>query len=105
MSQFALELHPDKTRLIEFGRFAMANRQARGARRPETFDFLGFTHYCKTKRNGKVLIYRVPRAGVKFVTCEPLVKLVGIATIATRCGPGALESAVSLGCRFGVWSL
>ena len=52
MSQFALELHPDKTRLIEFGRFAMADRRARGERRPETFDFLGFTHYCKKKRNG-----------------------------------------------------
>ena len=50
MSQFALELHPDKTRLIEFGRFAMADRRARGERRPETFDFLGFTHYCKKKR-------------------------------------------------------
>ena len=52
MSQFALELHPDKTRLIEFGRFAMANRRARGERRPETFDFLGFTHYCRKTRNG-----------------------------------------------------
>lgn len=62
MSQFALELHPDKTRLIEFGRFAMANRQARGARRPETFDFLGFTHYCKTKRNGKFGLGRKPIA-------------------------------------------
>ena len=39
MSQFALELHPDKTRLVEFGRFAMADRRARGERRPETFDF------------------------------------------------------------------
>ena len=53
LTQFALELHPDKTRLIEFGRFAMANRRARGERRPETFDFLGFTHYCKKPRNGR----------------------------------------------------
>ena len=54
MSQFALELHPDKTRLIEFGRFAMANRRARGERRPETFDFLGFTHYCRKSCRGYV---------------------------------------------------
>ena len=62
MSQFALELHPDKTRLVEFGRFAMADRRARGERRPETFDFLGFTHYCKKKRNGKFGLGRKPIA-------------------------------------------
>ena len=62
MSQFALELHPDKTRLIEFGRFAMANRRARGERRPETFDFLGFTHYCRKKRNGGFGLGRKPIA-------------------------------------------
>ena len=43
---FELSLHPDKTRLIEFGRFANRRRRVRGLRRPETFDFLGFTHYC-----------------------------------------------------------
>ena len=53
MASFSLELHPDKTRLIEFGRFAQKNRRARGERRPETFDFLGFTHYCRTTRNAK----------------------------------------------------
>jgi hypothetical protein len=42
MAEFALELHPDKTRLIEFGRHAAANRAARGDGKPETFDFLGF---------------------------------------------------------------
>ena len=62
MSQFALELHPDKTRLVEFGRFAMADRRARGERRPETFDFLGFTHYCKKKRNGNFGLGRKPIA-------------------------------------------
>jgi len=40
-AKFGLELHPGKTRLIEFGRFAAANRQKRGAGKPETFDFLG----------------------------------------------------------------
>ena len=43
---FGLELHPDKTRLIEFGQFALRDRRQRGQGRPKTFDFLGFTHYC-----------------------------------------------------------
>jgi group II intron reverse transcriptase/maturase len=45
-AKFGLHLHPEKTRLIEFGRFAVENRSKRGQRKPETFDFLGFTHYC-----------------------------------------------------------
>jgi retron-type reverse transcriptase len=44
LENFGLELHPDKTRRIEFGRFAEQNRERRGEGRPETFDFLGFTH-------------------------------------------------------------
>jgi RNA-directed DNA polymerase len=44
--RFGLELHPDKTRLIEFGRFAARNRKQRGEGKPETFTFLGFTHFC-----------------------------------------------------------
>ena len=48
LANFALELHPEKTRLIEFGRFAQVNRQQRGEGKPETFTFLGFTHYCAT---------------------------------------------------------
>ena len=52
LARFGLALHPSKTRLIEFGRSAIANHQARGAAKPETFDFLGFTHYCATRRNG-----------------------------------------------------
>jgi RNA-directed DNA polymerase len=44
LAKFGLTLHPDKTRLIEFGRFAAERRRARGQGRPETFDFLGFTH-------------------------------------------------------------
>ena len=46
LAKFGLELHPDKTRLIEFGRFAVRNRKQRGEGKPETFTFLGFTHYC-----------------------------------------------------------
>jgi len=50
---FGLELEPDKTRLLEFGRFAEQDRKKRGEGRPETFDYLGFTHYCsKHKKSG-----------------------------------------------------
>lgn len=62
LGKFALELHEGKTRLIEFGRFAMGNRRARGAGKPETFDFPGFTHYCGTARNGGFGLGRKPVA-------------------------------------------
>jgi len=58
--KFALELHADKTRLIEFGRHAARTRSARGAGKPETFDFLGFTHVCGTTRKGKFIVVRRP---------------------------------------------
>jgi hypothetical protein len=48
LRKFGLELHPDKTRLIEFGRYAAERRKKRGAGKPETFNFLGFTHICGT---------------------------------------------------------
>ena len=50
--EFALSLHPDKTRLIEFGRFAAADRKQRGLGKPETFKFLGFTFICGKSRQG-----------------------------------------------------
>jgi hypothetical protein len=50
VEQFGLGLHPEKTRLIEFGRFADQNRRRREGCKPETFDFLGFTHVCARKR-------------------------------------------------------
>lgn len=57
--KFGLELHPDKTRLIEFGRYAAENRKKRGEGKPETFTFLGFTHICsKTRKTGKFAILR-----------------------------------------------
>ena len=59
---FDLELHPDKTRLIEFGRFATERRRERGQGRPETFDFLGFTHYCAKTRRGRFQLGRKPVA-------------------------------------------
>ena len=58
-AKFGLELHPDKTRLIEFGRFAARNRQARGVGKPETFDFLGFTHICATMRDERFWVRRI----------------------------------------------
>jgi group II intron reverse transcriptase/maturase len=59
MRKFHLELHPEKTRLLEFGRFAIDNRQRRGKGRPETFNFLGFTHICIKKRsNGMYTVLR-----------------------------------------------
>ena len=59
--EFALSLHPDKTRLIEFGRHAVDERERRGLGKPETFSFLGFTFICGKSRNGKFLIKRKSR--------------------------------------------
>lgn len=57
-ARFGLELHPEKTRLIEFGRFAAERRARRGEGKPETFDFLGFTHICGKTRKGTFTIHR-----------------------------------------------
>ena len=61
LQEFALSLHPDKTRLIEFGRFAAANRKQRGLDKPETFNFLGFTFICGKSRQGFFLLKRKTR--------------------------------------------
>jgi RNA-directed DNA polymerase len=58
MKKFDLELHPEKTRLLEFGRYAAERRQKRGEGKPETFNFLGFTHICGKSRKGKFLVIR-----------------------------------------------
>ena len=58
-AKFGLELHPDKTRLIEFGRRAAIDRKRRGLGKPETFDFLGFTHICATSKNGRFWVKRI----------------------------------------------
>lgn len=67
LAAFALQLHPDKTRLIEFGKHAEKNRSARGDGKPDTFDFLGFTHICgvNQKRPGFQLWRRSARKRVK----------------------------------------
>ena len=61
LQEFALSLHPEKTRLIEFGRFAARDRKERGLGKPETFNFLGFTFICGKSRRGKFLIKRKSR--------------------------------------------
>jgi RNA-directed DNA polymerase len=61
LGKFALTLHPEKTRLIEFGRFAAERRQRRGLGKPETFNFLGFTFICGKTRQGKFQIKRKTR--------------------------------------------
>jgi RNA-directed DNA polymerase len=61
LHEFALSLHPDKTRLIEFGRFAAANHEQRGLGKPETFNFLGFTFMCGKSRQGFFLLKRKTR--------------------------------------------
>jgi group II intron reverse transcriptase/maturase len=61
LRQFALTLHPDKTRLIEFGRFAAGNRKKRGLGKPESFNFLGFTHICAHNRHGRFTVKRRSR--------------------------------------------
>jgi len=58
LAKFGLELHPDKTRRIEFGRFAEENRKRRGGGKPETFDFLGFTHISGKNRLGRFTVRR-----------------------------------------------
>lgn len=57
-AKFKLKLHPEKTRLIEFGYYAATNRKERGQGRPETFNFLGFTHICGKKRSGRFTVLR-----------------------------------------------
>ena len=58
LAKFGLEIHPEKTRLIEFGRFARVNRKQRGEGKPETFAFLGFTHYCGASPKGHFVVGR-----------------------------------------------
>jgi RNA-directed DNA polymerase len=72
MEKFALSLHPEKTRLIEFGRYAAERRARRGLGKPETFDFLGFTHICGRSRQGVFQLKRPSeRFAVKYPRWEP----------------------------------
>ncbi len=66
LAKFGLELHPEKTRLIEFGRFAESNWRRRGEDKPETFDFLGFTHMCGRARKSGAFVVRRKTAAKKM---------------------------------------
>ncbi len=70
--KFRLELHPDKTRLLEFGPYAVDQRKGRGQAKPESFNFLGFTHICGKKRsNGRFTVLRQTiRARLQAKLCE-----------------------------------
>ncbi len=76
LGEFGLELHPDKTRLIQFGRWAISSRKRQGLGKPETFDFLGFTHFCtRSRKNGTFVIGRKTirkrmRAQLQFIKWE-----------------------------------
>ena len=61
LEEFSLSLHPDKTRLIEFGRHAAAKRKRQGLGKPETFKFLGFTFICGKSRRGSFQLKRKTR--------------------------------------------
>lgn len=65
LGKFGLEVEPTKTRVVKFGRFAVQNAKAKGER-PETFDFLGFTHYCGTRRDGTGFRMKRKTARKKF---------------------------------------
>src|SRR6202171_2158371 len=75
LAKFGLELHADKTRLIEFGRYAAPNREKRGEGTPETFTFLGFTHYCGKRRKDGAFIVRRETAKKRLVAKIPVVKM------------------------------
>jgi RNA-directed DNA polymerase len=75
MRQFNLELHPQKTRLLEFGPFAIDNRQRRGEGKPETFNFLGFTHICVKKRSNGMAKLNEVKAALQRRMHEPIPEL------------------------------
>jgi len=68
LRKFGLELHPDKTRLIEFGRYAADRRKKRGEGKPETFNFLGFTHICGTSHKTGYFVVKRKTVGQRLAT-------------------------------------
>jgi len=71
LGEFGLSLHPDKTRLIEFGRFGAVDRKRRGLGKPETFAFLGFTFICGKSRQGSFQLHRKTRRDRMRAKAEP----------------------------------
>ena len=75
LRKFGLELHPEKTRLIEFGRYAIERREKRGEGKPETFNFLGFTHICGTSHRRVTLRFTAGRSASAW---QPSSKTLGL---------------------------
>ncbi len=72
LESFALQVHSEKTRIVEFGRYAAERRERRGLGKPETFTFLGFVHICGTSSNGKYLLLRRTRRDRLRATLRPI---------------------------------
>ena len=104
LAEFGLNLHPDKTRLIEFGRFATRDRKNRGQGKPETFDFMGMTHFCVTTKRGKFRVGRKPSpkrvrrtlrrireelrkrpSTLRIVSAHPFVNISGLDSLTRSC--------------------
>ena len=78
MAYFGLSLAEEKCRLIEFGRFAESDRKRRGEGKPETFDFLGFTHICSKSRNGKFIVRRKTSRKKFIKKCKVMHETIGM---------------------------
>ena len=98
LGKFKLELHPTKTRLLEFGRFAASNRAKRGDRKPETFDFLGFTHFCAKTRKGWSRLGRKPISKRRTAFLKRLSQ-----KLRRRCNVDMVENGKWLGRSLGGW--
>ena len=96
--KFGLALHPEKTRLIEFGRFAAENRRKRGERKPETFTFLGFTHICGRKHR-KRRVYREAGDGDQAATSQAERGEARADASASRADPAGKASGCAAWCK------
>ena len=94
-AKFGLELHPDKTRLIEFGRYAAERRRARGLGKPETLTFLGFTHICATGRQGRFWVRRKTESKRMRANLRAGPRPAEAATAFTHPGSGTVADAVA----------
>ena len=104
LQKFALTLHPEKTRLIEFGRFAAERRKRRGLGKPETFNFLGFTFICGTTRTGKFQVKRKTRRDRMRAKLKSKRRCGGVCTSRSPhkgngCGMSSVATSTTTRCR------
>lgn len=98
LKEFGLTVHPKKTRLMEFGRFAAENRASRGKGKPETFNFLGFTHISGKDRSGRFMLIRKTRRDRMTATLKALALLNPLTgKMAQESGSGIPELPLSPG--------